>query len=166
MDVMSALAVANTAIATVRKIAKTSQNARHGVSEVYRELGKYAEAVETVREWCGNERKPTIFQKITFKKSATSEALSELAVRERIKNLEKELKHEFYWNSLSFLGADGYKQFISIRRSIQHKRLKLKQEQIERRKSFIRNSALGSVLVVMFVVLFYMVNLIFQAAKG
>ena len=48
MDVMSALAVANTAIATVRKIAKTSQNARHGVSEVYRELGKY-EAVETVR---------------------------------------------------------------------------------------------------------------------
>ena len=33
MDVMSALAVANTAIATVRKIAKTSQNARHGKSE-------------------------------------------------------------------------------------------------------------------------------------
>ena len=113
MDVMSA--VANTTIATIRKITKTSQNARHGVSEVYRELGKYAEAVETVREWCGNERKPTIFQKLLLKNTCNFEALSELAVRERIKNLKK-LKHEFYWNSLSFLGSDGYKQFISIRR--------------------------------------------------
>ena len=89
-----------------------------------------------------------------------------IMVRERIKNLEKELKHEFYWNSLFVLGAEmGISNlFLFVVNSAQ--RLKLKQEQIERRKSFIRNSALGSLLVVMFVFVFYMINIIFQAAKG
>ena len=163
MDVISALAVANTAIKTVRSLAATSKNARNGAAEVYRELGKYADAIEDVKDWLGQkDRKPNIFKQLTFQGSATKVALSELATRERIKSLEKELRHMFYWGELSHLSGDGYKQFLSIRRSIERKRIRMQQELIERRKLFTRNAILTSLIVFMLVVLFYMVKIIFN----
>ena len=167
MDVISALAVANTAIKTVRSIAATSKNARTGAAEVYRELGKYADAVEDVKEWLGGkERKPNIFKQLSFKGSPTKIALSELATRERIKNLEKELRHMFYWGELSHLSGDGYKQFLSIRRSIETKRIRMQQELIERRKLFIRNASLTSLIIFMVGVLIYLVKFLLEAING
>ena len=167
MDVISALAVANSAIKTVRSIAATSKNARTGAAEVYRELGKYADAVEDIKSWLGQkERKPNIFKQLTFKGSSTKEALSELATRERVKTLESELRHMFYWGELSHLSGDGYKQFLQIRRSIEQKRLRQQQELIERRKAFIQNASLITLIVFGCGVVYWMIQIIVSAAKG
>ena len=108
---------------------------------------------------------PNIFKQLTFKGSATKEALSELATRERIKELEKELRHMFYWGELSHLSGDGYKQFLSIRRSIETKRLKMQQELIERRKAFVRNASLLTLIVFMCGVMYWMIQIIIVAAS-
>ena len=80
--------------------------------------------------------------------------------------MEKELKHMFYWGSLHHLGADGYKQLIQIRRSIQRKREAQVYQQIRKRKELIYNSSMLSIIAIMGMVLWWMVQFLIDSVKG
>jgi len=80
--------------------------------------------------------------------------------------MEKELKHMFYWGSLHHLGADGYKQLIQIRRSIQRKREAQVYQQIRKRKELIYNSTMLSIIAVLLMAGWWMVQFLIDSIKG
>lgn len=163
IDPITALATANAVFQGI----KTAVNYGKEAQEVFSQLGKWASAVEDVK-FCltQEESKPSIFKKITYTKSSTAEAFDELAARQRIKEMEKELKHMFYWGSLHHLGADGYKQLIQIRRSIQRKREAQVYQQIRKRKELIYNSTMLSIIAVLLMVGWWMVQFLIDSIKG
>ena len=163
IDPITALATANAVFQGI----KTAVNYGKEAQEVYSQLGKWASAVEDVK-FCltQEESKPSIFKKITYTKSSTAEAFDELAARQRIKEMEKELKHMFYWGSLHHLGADGYKQLIQIRRSIQRKREAQVYQQIRKRKELIYNSTMLSIIAVLLMAGWWMVQFLIDSIKG
>lgn len=163
IDPITALATANAVFQGI----KTAVNYGKEAHEVFSQLGKWASAVEDVK-FCltQEESKPSIFKKITYTKSSTAEAFDELAARQRIKEMEKELKHMFYWGSLHHLGADGYKQLIQIRRSIQRKREAQVYQQIRKRKELIYNSTMLSIIAVLLMAGWWMVQFLIDSIKG
>jgi|TARA_X000001382_G_scaffold127327_1_gene115041 hypothetical protein len=163
IDPITALATANAVFQGI----KTAVNYGKEAQEVFSQLGKWASAVEDVK-FCltQEESKPSIFKKITYTKSSTAEAFDELAARQRIKEMEKELKHMFYWGSLHHLGADGYKQLIQIRRSIQRKREAQVYQQIRKRKELIYNSTMLSIIAVLLMAGWWMVQFLIDSIKG
>jgi len=163
IDPITALATANAVFQGI----KTAVNYGKEAQEVFSQLGKWASAVEDVK-FCltQEEEKPSIFKKITYTKSSTAEAFDELAARQRIKEMEKELKHMFYWGSLHHLGADGYKQLIQIRRSIQRKREAQVYQQIRKRKELIYNSTMLSIIAVLLMAGWWMVQFLIDSIKG
>ena len=163
IDPITALATANAVFQGI----KTAVNYGKEAQEIFSQLGKWASAVEDVK-FCltQEEEKPSIFKKITYRKSATAEAFDELAARQRIKEMEKELKHMFYWGELHHLGADGYKQLIQIRRSIQRKREQEVYQQIRKRKELIYNSSMLSVIAIMGMVLWWLIQFLIDSVKG
>jgi len=163
IDPITALATANAVFQGI----KTAVNYGKEAQEVFSQLGKWASAVEDVK-FCltQEESKPSIFKKITYTKSSTAEAFDELAARQRIKEMEKELKHMFYWGSLHHLGADGYKQLIQIRRSIQRKREAQVYQQIRKRKELIYNSTMLSIIAVLLMAGWWMVHFLIDSIKG
>ncbi len=163
IDPITALATANAVFQGI----KTAVNYGKEAQEVFSQLGKWASAVEDVK-FCltQEESKPSIFKKITYTKSSTAEAFDELAARQRIKEMEKELKHMFYWGSLHHLGADGYKQLIQIRRSIQRKHEAQVYQQIRKRKELIYNSTMLSIIAVLLMAGWWMVQFLIDSIKG
>ena len=163
IDPITALATANAVFQGI----KTAVNYGKEAQEVFSQLGKWASAVEDVK-FCltQEESKPSIFKKITYTKSSTAEAFDELAARQRIKEMEKELKHMFYWGSLHHLGADGYKQLIQIRRSIQRKREAQVYQQIRKRKELIYNSTMLSIIAVLLMAGWWMGQFLIDSIKG
>ena len=163
IDPITALATANAVFQGI----KTAVNYGKEAQEVFSQLGKGASAVEDVKCCLTQEEsKPSIFKKITYTKSSTAEAFDELAARQRIKEMEKELKHMFYWGSLHHLGADGYKQLIQIRRSIQRKREAQVYQQIRKRKELIYNSTMLSIIAVLLMAGWWMVQFLIDSIKG
>ena len=83
LDPFTCLAAANTAFTLVKKVVKTGKEAE----EVYRALSKWAGHVSDLQEWMGAEqKKPSIFKKITYKKSATAEAFDMLIAKKRLED--------------------------------------------------------------------------------
>ena len=163
IDPITALATANAVFQGI----KTAVNYGKEAQEVFSQLGKWASAVEDVK-FCltQEESKPSIFKKITYRKSATAEAFDELAARQRLVAMQKEIKHMFYWGELHHLGADGYKQFIEIRRSVQRKREAQVYQQIRKRKELIYNSTMLSIIAVLLMAGWWMVQFLIDSIKG
>ena len=150
-----------TALATATAIfngLKTAVKVGKEVEEIYTQLGKWATAVEDVKEHMSQEeKKPSMFKKITYSKSATEAAFDEMASKKKIEDMEKDLKSMFYVGELSFLGITGYRQVIKIRRDIKAKREREVYQQMRRRQAFLYHTKMGSAITIMVLLLSYLI---------
>ena len=166
LDPFTCLAAANTAFTLVKKVVKTGKEAE----EVYKALSKWAGHVSDLQEWMGAEqKKPSIFKKITYKKSATAEAFDMFIAKKRLEEQEKEIKSMFYVGALCHLGIDGYREFIRQRREIKAKREKEVYEQFRRRKAFFHNTIMGGAITILITILismmWFLIDMITEASK-
>ncbi len=164
IDPVTALALAGTAFNGIKKAVQLGKD----VQDVYAQLSKWAGHVADVHEhMTQNPKKPGLFEKIGFAKSATAEAFDHLIAQQKLKEMEKEIKHMFIWGELQHLGMDGYKELIRKRRQIKADREKQIYDQLRKRKMFfniIKQSIIGGVAVLASVwLVWWMIDLIMGA---
>tara|TARA_R100001129_G_scaffold164438_2_gene130636 strand:+ start:1939 stop:2451 length:513 start_codon:yes stop_codon:yes gene_type:complete len=164
IDPVTALALAGTAFNGIKKAVQLGKD----VQDVYAQLSKWAGHVADVHEhMTQNPKKPGLFEKIGFAKSATAEAFDHLIAQQKLKEMEKEIKHMFIWGELQHLGMDGYKELIRKRRQIKADREKQIYDQLRKRKMFfniIKQSIIGGVAVLASISLvWWMIDLIMGA---
>lgn len=116
------------------------------IEGVYRQLSKWADVAGQLQQLINNaktdtgEQKVGIFEKIGFKQSETSEAFDIVIAQQKLREMEAEIYHMYYYGELQHLGAEGYSQFNQLRREIREKRERMVRDQAIRRKRFIENT--------------------------
>lgn len=167
IDPITALATATAVFNGIKQAVAVGREAQ----DIFSQLGKWAGAVADVQEWINGEgaKKPSIFKKLTFEKSATAEAFDTYAAQVEIRRMEEEIRHMFYWGELGHLGAEGYQEFIMLRRNIKEQREKLIYEHERRKKRFIAlTTEWALIAVVVFtggLILFHIIKFIVDQAK-
>ena len=144
IDPVTALATATAVFNGIKKAVEIGREAE----DVFGQLGKWAGAVADIQEWMGQDKKPPLFKKLTFSKSATVEAFDAYAAQVKIQEMEKALYHWFHYGPLQHLGREGYIEFIQMRRRVKEQREKMIYEQLRRRKKLIRNASDAGVILV------------------
>lgn len=140
MDPITALAAAT----AIWNGLKSALAAGEDVKNVWGQLADWADKVGHVYDYLAEqESKPAIFRRLEFKQSETAEALSILAARRQLKEMESDLKHAFLYGDLCHMGLDGYNDFLALRQEIRFKRKKLLEQQKAKRLEFFTNLKLG-----------------------
>lgn len=122
------------------------------VQDVFGQLSKWADSAGQLQDYINRERdpnhqhKPGLFEKIGFQKSDTSEALDLYAYQQKLREMEADIQHMFYYGALQHLGQDGYREFIQLRKKIREDRERMIREQAQRRQKFIENTFWASML--------------------
>ena len=136
MDPITIMAAATAAFNGVKKAVELGRE----VSDIYGQLSEWAGHVgdfhRTVAEITMREKKPGLFDKISFKKSETAEAFDMYAAKQKIIEMEKEIYHMFLYGALNHLGRDGYDEFRRMREEVRNKRNKMIMDQMRARKEF------------------------------
>jgi len=135
IDPITALATATAVFNGLKQAVAVGREAQ----DIFGQLGKWAGAIADVQEWMNGEgtKKPSIFKKLTFAKSATAEAFDTYAAQVQIRQMEAEIQHMFIWGELNHLGQDGYNEFIMLRRRVKEQREKMIYEHARRKQRFI-----------------------------
>jgi hypothetical protein len=152
IDPVSALALATAAFNGIKKAVEIGKE----VSEVYGQLSSWAGHMSDLQECISQAenktKKPGLFDKIGFSKSATSEAFDMLIAKQKVKEMEEEIRHMFLYGDLNHLGLDGLREFYQMRRKIKEDREKMVYEQARARKAFFDNIKLFTIIGVIVVV--------------
>ena len=124
------------------------------VQDVFSQLTKWADSAGQLQEYINKARdpnhkpKPSIFQKIGFSKSDTAEALDLYVYQTKLREMEAEIQHMFYYGALQHLGQEGYREFIALRKKVREDREKMVREHAQRRQKFIENMFWGTLLII------------------
>lgn len=167
IDPITALATATAVFNGIKQAVEVGRE----MEDIFGQLGKWAGAVADVQEWIRGEgeKKPSIFKKLTFAKSATAEAFDIYAAQVKVRQMEEEIKHMFIWGELSHLGQDGYNEFIMMRRRIKEQREKMVYEHARRKQRFIDLTTewalIAMVLFLGGLILFHIIMFIVDRAK-
>lgn len=136
MDPITIMAAATAAFNGVKKAVELGRE----VSDIYSQLSVWAGHVgdfhRTVAEMEIKQKKPGLFDKITFAKSDTAEAFDMYAAKQKLIEMEKEIYHMFLYGELNHLGRDGYDEFRRMREEVRNKRNKMIIDQMKSRKEF------------------------------
>jgi len=136
MDPITIIAAATAAFNGVKKAVELGRE----VQDVYSQLSEWAGHVgdfhKAVAAMEMREKKPGLFDRITFAKSETAEAFDLYAAKQKIVDMEKEIYHMFLYGELNHLGRDGYDEFRRMRREVTEKRQKMVADQMEARAAF------------------------------
>lgn len=151
IDPITAFTAASAAFRGVQ----TLVNHGRDIEEVFGQLAKWAGHVSDVQEWMGQTSKPSIFKKLTFQDD-TKAALEAVMYRNKIAAMEKEIREMFQW-----YGPPGaYEEFIKERRRIKAHREKTIYEQQRRRRAFVHNSILISLIVLISITIVSLIGLV------
>ena len=151
MDPITILAAATAAFNGIRHAVEVGRE----VQDVYGQLSDWAGHIGDFHRAVAQAerpRPPGLFQRITFNRSETAEALDLYAAKQQVIDMEKEIYHMFVYGALNHLGRDGYDEFRRMRREIMEHRQKLITDQILRQQDFFQNLrvwTLGSAVVVL-----------------
>jgi hypothetical protein len=166
MDPLTALSLATAAFQGVKKVVQAGKDAE----DIYKQLSKWAGHISDLNEFMSDDdkpKKPGIFEKIGFAKSATGEAFDQIIAKRKVKEMEDEIRHMFTWGELHHLGMDGYRDFILRRRKIKADREKLIYEQMRRKRKFLkfcRDVTIGGVAILFSLwLLWFMIDMITNA---
>jgi hypothetical protein len=136
MDPITIIAAATAAFNGVKKAVELGRE----VQDVYGQLSEWAGHVgdfhKAVAAMEMREKKPGLFDRITFAKSETAEAFDLYAAKQKIVEMEKEIYHMFLYGELNHLGRDGYDEFRKMRREVTERRQKMITDQMEARREF------------------------------
>lgn len=167
IDPITALATATAVFNGLKQAVAVGREAQ----DIFSQLGKWAGAIADVQEWMNGEgtKKPSIFKKLTFAKSATAEAFDTYAAQVQIRQMEAEIQHMFIWGELNHLGQDGYNEFIMLRRRVKEQREKMIYEHARRKQRFIDLTTEGALIaMVLFLgglILFHVIMFIVDHTK-
>jgi hypothetical protein len=152
MDPVTLMGVCTAAFNGIKAAVKVGQE----VEGVYKQLSKWADAAGQLQQYINDntgdygEKKLGLFEKIGFNKSETAEAFDIFIVQQKLREMENEIYHMFYYGELQHLGAEGYASFIQLRREVRENREKMVRDQARRRKRFIENMFWGTLAVIVF----------------
>jgi len=150
MDPLTLMGTVTAAFNGLKAAVKVGQE----VEGVYRQLSKWADAAGQLQQLINSsktdtgEQKAGLFEKIGFGKTATAEAFDIIIAQQKLREMEAEIYHMFYYGELQHLGAEGYSQFNQLRREIRERRERMIRDQARRRKRFIENLFWGTLLVI------------------
>lgn len=167
MDPITILAAATAAYNGVKKAVELGRE----VQDIYGQLSTWAGHVSDLKDAIeGMEnRKPGLFEKISFDKSETAEAFDLYAAKQKLKEMEDEIFHMFLYGDLCHLGIDGYREFKKMRNEIREKRKMLIENQLAARRNLIHTIKLsiiaGSVLLISGSLLWVMIQFILDHIK-
>lgn len=144
MDPVTLLATATALFNGVKKAVEVGREAQ----DILGQLSEWAGVVGQLEEYFGKQdAKPSIFKKISFAQSETKEAFNELVAKQKIREMEATIRHEFLYGALQHLGMDGLREFYEMRRKIRERRIKMLQEQKARRQEFIEDIFTGILIL-------------------
>lgn len=141
------------------------------VEGVFRQLVKWADAAGQLQDFINQSRNPNtpkrpgIFQKIGFAKSDTAEALDIYVYQQKLREMEAEIQHMFYYGALYHLGQEGYREFIAIRKQVREDRERMIRDQARRRKRFVENTFWGSLLLITLLIAAEFFKYLYQYGK-
>lgn len=167
MDPLTILAAATAAYNGVKKAVELGRE----VQDIYGQLSTWAGHVSDLKDAIEGleNKKPGLFEKITFDKSETAEAFDLYAAKQKLKEMEDEIFHMFMYGDLCHLGIDGYREFKKMRNEIREKRKMLIENQLAARRNLIHNIKLGiiagSVLLIGGSLLWVMIQFIVNHIK-
>ena len=127
MDPITALAAISTIWGGIKKAVEVGRE----VQDVMGQLSQWAQAAD-ILEQSHEPKKPPLFAKLKFGDD-TKQAFDSYAAKIKIREMEAEIRHEFLYGGLNHLGMDGLREFYNIRRGIRERRIKMIQEQKQRR---------------------------------
>jgi hypothetical protein len=164
IDPVSALALATAAFNGIKKAVEIGKE----VSDVYSQLSSWAGHMSDLQECISQsekvQKKPGLFDKIGFSKSATSEAFDMLVAKQKVKEMEEEIRHMFLYGDLNHLGMDGLRDFYQMRRKIKDDREKMIYEQARARKELFDNIKLFGIITLVVAIggglLWWMIDLV------
>jgi len=170
IDPVSALALATAAFNGIKKAVEIGRE----VSDVYSQLSSWAGHMSDLQECISQsekvQKKPGLFDKIGFSKSATSEAFDMLVAKQKVKEMEEEIRHMFLYGDLNHLGMDGLRDFYQMRRKIKEDREKMIYEQARARKAFFDNiklfTIIGFVLAIAAAILWFTFDWVIDMGKA
>jgi hypothetical protein len=166
IDPITLLATASAAFNGIKKAVAMGREAQ----DIFKQLSKWADSADQLYSYISKnaDRPPGLFETISFKKSATSEALDLAATKLQLKQMEDDIRHMFFYGELQSLGATGYSEFIKNRKEIREKREKLLREQARRRAKFIESAFYGVIITILFSLILYMgwIFFILMAQRG
>lgn len=111
------------AVTTAYKGVKAAVNAGREAQDIVRQLGKWADVAGKMYDFINKvDGEPGLFQKISFDKSATGEAMDIMAAKQQLAEMEKEIYNMFYYGELQDLGGNGYREFVQTRKKIREER--------------------------------------------
>ena len=123
------------AVTTAYKGIKAAVGAGREAQDIVKQLGKWADVAGKMYDFINKvDGEPGLFQKISFDKSATGEAMDIMAAKQQLSAMEKEIYHMFYYGELQELGGNGYREFIQMRKKIREDRERMIAEQKKRRE--------------------------------
>jgi hypothetical protein len=164
IDPVSALALATAAFNGIKKAVEIGRE----VSDVYSQLSSWAGHMSDLQECISQsekqQKKPGLFDKIGFTKSATSEAFDMLVAKQKVKEMEEEIRHMFLYGDLNHLGMDGLRDFYQMRRKIKEDREKMIYEQARARKNFFDAIKLYGIIALIVIIggglLWWMIDMV------
>lgn len=160
MDPITLMAAVTAAFNGVKRAVEIGRE----IQDVYSELGRWAEAADGLRTYISNNenKKPGLFESISFSKSASAEALDMSAAKVQLQRMEEEIRHMFFYGELQALGMAGYREFIENRREIRARRDRMVREQVERRRKFLESAFWGTILAVVLSLLIYSAVIVYD----
>lgn len=167
MDPITILAAATAAYNGVKKAVELGRE----VQDIYGQLSTWAGHVSDLKDAIEGleNKKPGLFEKITFDKSDTAEAFDLYAAKQKLKEMEDEIFHMFVYGDLCHLGIDGYREFKKMRNDIREKRKKMIENQIAARKHFListRNYIIATGLIIIVIsIVWWAIDLIVAYSK-
>ena len=173
MDPITLLAAASAVWNGIKKASEFAQEAEGVWSQLSKYVG-YADQLEQhITEAKNKPQKPTLFGKLEFG-SDTQEAFNAFEAEHKLREMEKEIRHEFLYGAFAdleggFGSMDGYRKFCEMRRKIRADRIRMKQDQENMQAEFWHKVQMwggGSVVVVLGLLIMYIaIDFIFKASK-
>lgn len=150
MDPVTLLAATTAAFNGIKKAIAVGRE----VQDIFGQLNKWADSAGQLQDFINkardpnHQKKPGLFQKIGFAKSDTAEAMDIYTAQQKLREMEAEIQHMFYYGALQHLSQEGYREFIAIRKKVREEREKAIRDQARRRKRFIENAFWGTLLTI------------------
>lgn len=154
MDPITAIAMASTALGTIKSAINTGKE----IHEVTSEIGKFFGAVTTARSI--PKKKKSIFKKLLDKGSVEQEALETIVNQKKLEQMESELRELIVYT----YGVETYRDMIILRRKIKLDRELEEKKELLRRKELFENyiyaaTILGCVGVIAWITIVILQNI-------
>jgi len=157
IDPVSAFALASSAFSMIKKAVAAGRE----IEDCVGYFGKFFQGVSDVNKAEEEAKNPPLFKKLLNKGSVEEEAFQAVVHRQKIQQMETELRELITYR----YGNEVYRDMLKMRRQIKQEREQTVYRQAQRRKAFFWNSLYMSLISVCLGALWWMV-LLFIDLKG